>query len=72
MGFSINSTIRDLLNDERAKAIVEKHLPGISTHPQIGMAMYMTLKQVSYYPEAAQAGLTKEKLQAIDEDLQKL
>lgn len=72
MGFSINSTIKDILADERAKAILEKHFPGVTKHPDIGMAMYMTLKQISYYPEAAAAGLTKEKLQAIVAELEKL
>ena len=70
MGFSMNSRIRDLAQDERAKAVLEKHLPGIGRHPQLGEAYYMTLKEVSYYPEARAAGLTKEKLEAIDKDLQ--
>lgn len=72
MGLSSSSRIYDLIKDERAKAILEKHLPGMSSHPQLGQAMYMTLKEVSYYPEARQAGMTKEKLAAIDEDLKAL
>lgn len=72
MGLSTSSRIRDLINDERAKAILQKHLPGATNHPQLGEAMYMTLKEVSYYPEARQAGLTKEKLAAIDEELKAL
>jgi hypothetical protein len=72
MSFSINSTIKDLLADERAKAVVEKHVPGASRHPQIYEVYYETLKSISYYPEAAAAGLTKEKLAAIDADLKAL
>ena len=72
MSYSIHSTLQDLLSNEGAKAILEKHLPGASTHPDLPMAMHMTLQQISYYPEAAEAGLSQEKLQAIDADLKAL
>ncbi len=66
---SANSTIRELLADEKAKAIVEKHQPDFSSHPQIGQAMSMSLKQVASY---SQGEITDETLKAIDEDLSKL
>ena len=66
MAFSEQSKMREIIADERAKAILDKHLPGASTHPQLYMAMNMTLKEISWYPEA---GLLKEKLQALVEDL---
>ena len=69
MSFSINSTVRQILMDERAKAVLEKHLPGASTHPQIDQAMYMTLREVAMYPEA---NLSTEKLNALVADLEKL
>ncbi len=72
MSFTIHSTLRDILSDERAKAILEKHMPGASSHPDLPMAMHMTLQQISYYPEAAEAGLSQEKLQVIDADLKAL
>ena len=69
MSYSANSTIRELMADERARAVVEKHLPGASTHPQLPEAMHMTLREVSWYPES---GLTQEKLDAIVADLAEL
>lgn len=72
MSLSTRSTIRDLIANPDAKAILEKHLPGASRHPDLPQALYMSLREVMYYPEAAQAGLTKEKLEAIDADLQML
>ena len=66
MAFSEQSKMREIIADERAKAILDKHLPGASMHPQLYMAMNMTLKEISWYPEA---GLSKEKLQALVEDL---
>ena len=72
MSYSIHSTLQDVLGDERAKAILERHMPGASSHPDLPMAMHMTLQQISYYPEAVEAGLSQEKLQAIDADLKAL
>ena len=66
---SINSTLGVILADERAKAVLEKHIPGATSHPQLGQAMGMTLKQVASY---AQGQITDEILKAIDEDLSKL
>jgi hypothetical protein len=69
MAFNIYSTIRDLLTNEQAKAILERHLPGSTTHPRLPEAMYMTLGEVAMYPEA---NLPPEKLQAILKDLAQL
>ena len=69
MPYSENSTVRELMADERARAVVEKHLPGASTHPQLPEAMHMTLREVSWYPES---GLTQGKLKSLVEDLAKL
>ena len=69
MAFSEKSRVKDVLADERAKAILEKHLPGAATHPQLPEAMYMTLKEVSWYPES---GLTPAIFKALVEDLEAL
>jgi len=66
MAFSEKSTLRQILADERAKAILDKHFPGASTHPQLYMGMDMTLKQISGYWES---GMTPEKLKALVEEL---
>ena len=69
MAFDEHSRVRDIMADERAKAVVEKHLPGASTHPQLPEALDMTLQEISYYPES---GLTREKLAALVADLKAL
>ena len=69
MTFDLNSRIRDIMVNEQARAIVDRHIPGASTHPQLDMALEMTLREVSWYPES---GLTQEKLKALLEDLARL
>lgn len=69
MPFTADTKLGELLANEQAKAILEKHLPGMSTHPQLGMAKGMSLKMIAAFP---QAGITPEKLKAIVDDLSKI
>lgn len=62
MAYTINSTVGQILADPRAVAILDRHLPGASTHPQRHDAWHMSLGEVAGYPES---GLNREKLQAL-------
>lgn len=64
--FSTAATpIGEILDNAEAKAVVEKHLPGFSSHPQIDMARSFTLKAVQgFQPEM----ITDELLAKIDAD----
>ena len=62
----INSTLKDLLANPKAKAVLDKHFPGFANNPQLQMAMGMTLKQVAPFSRGA---ITDEKLKAVEVDL---
>jgi beta-glucosidase len=64
--FSLDSKLKDLLDNPRARAVLEKHIPEVLAAPEIQMGMGMSLKQIA--PFAAEA-LTAEKLAAIEADL---
>jgi hypothetical protein len=59
------------LDNPQAKAILDKQLPGVSTHPLVGMAKGMSLNMILSMPQAAQLGLTKEKAQAVLDEINK-
>jgi hypothetical protein len=63
MPYSTESTVRDLLDNDATKAIVEQHLPGFSSHPQIGMVRDMGLSTVAKFSGGL---ITDEALQKID------
>ena len=65
---SANSKLRALFASERAEAVLEDHLPGIMTHPEIDQAMDLTLPQIARYAPDA---LPQSVLDAIGEDLAK-
>ena len=69
MSFSIESKLGDLLDNEQTKAILEKHLPGISTHPQIAMGKGFALSMVAKFSGGL---ITDELLQKVDADLKAL
>ncbi len=69
MAFTGDSTINDILANEQAKAVVEKYVPGFTTHPQLAMVKSMSLEAVALFPEA---DISSDKLAAIIEDLSKI
>lgn len=63
------STVSALMADEKAKAVLTKHVPHIVSSPQLPLAMEMTFSSLQQFPEAA---LTPELIKAIETDLAKL
>jgi beta-glucosidase len=62
---SIHSTIRELLEDEDALAVIEKHLPGFSEHPQLDLGMAFSLSQLAgFAPDLFPEGV----METIEED----
>ncbi len=69
MTLTINSTIGDLLADEKAKAILDKHISDFSDNSQIVMAKGFTLQFIA---PMSQGKVTPDVIKAIEEDLSKL
>jgi hypothetical protein len=63
---STNSNLGDLLDNDASKAVLEKHLPGISTHPQIAMGRGFPLRTVAGFSGGL---ITNDALDKIDADL---
>jgi hypothetical protein len=66
MSFSIDTKLGDLLDNEQTKAVLEKHMPGISSHPQIGMGKGFALSMVAKFSGGL---ITDEMLQKVNADL---
>jgi len=60
MAYTLDTKVGEILKDTHAVEVLERHAPGISTNPMIGMAKGMTLKSVLAMPQAKQAGVTEE------------
>lgn len=58
-----------LLDNPETKAIIEKHIPGMTKNDQVEMARAMTLKDIQQYSPDA---VTDKVLAAIDADLAKV
>ncbi len=65
MEFTLDTKLGELLDHPQAKAIVEKYLPGVAANPMIEMVKGMTLKMILATPQAAQFGITKEKVETV-------
>ena len=72
MAYTLDTTVGTLLNDTGAVKILEKHVPGISTNPMIGMAKGMTLKALLAMPQAKQYGVTEKIVTDVLAEINKL
>jgi hypothetical protein len=72
MPFTLDSKLGDLLKDPRVVQILDKYMPGASKHPMLALGKGMPLKVILATPQAAQFGFTKEKVDAILEEANKL
>ena len=68
MAYTLDTKVGELLKDSHAVEVLEKHVPGVSKNPMIGMASGMTIKSLLAMPQAQQYGVTEEKVkQVLDE-----
>ena len=65
MPYTMDTKVGEILKDAKAVEVLEKHAPGISRNPMIGMAKGMTLKAIVAMPQAKQAGLTEEMVEKV-------
>lgn len=72
MAYTLDTTVGTLLDDTGAVKILEKHVPGISTNPMIGMARGMTLKSLLAMPQAKQYGVTEKMVTDVLAEINKL
>jgi len=66
---SLETPLRYLAADEEARRILEEHFPGILSHPQIRMALNLSLRQLSSF---APQVFSEERLRALAKDLEAL
>ena len=65
MEYSLLTKVGTLLKDPKAVEIIEKYAPDITKNPMLALAKGMTLKSILDFPQAKQAGLTKEMLEKV-------
>ena len=69
MAFSIDSKVKDLLNDAQALEVLKKYVPTLAESKKIKLVQAMSFRKVAGFP---QANLTPEKIEEIDNALKAL
>jgi hypothetical protein len=59
MAYTLDTKVGELLKDSAAVKVFEKHAPGVSKNPMIGLAKGMTLKTLISMPQAKEYGITE-------------
>ena len=71
MAYSLDTKMKVLLKDPEACEVLDRHIPGMSTNPQMKLASGMTLNKISKFPQAKDK-MTPEIMEAINKDLRAL
>lgn len=71
MAYTLDTTLGTILDNPQAKAILDQYLPGASTNPMVGMVRGMSLNALLRMPQAAQLGLTQEKVRKVLDEINK-
>lgn len=67
-GYNLDSKVGDMLDNPATRELLDKHIPGMTTHPQLTMARAMSVKMAADFS----GGLcTVEMLAALSAELQK-
>lgn len=69
MAYSINSTIKEVINNPRAAEILEKYFPGAAESPMLKIAYSMKLSKICSFP---QSNMSKEKIEQMDAQLREI
>lgn len=65
MAYTLDTKVGEILKDTHAVEILERHAPGVSKNPMIGLAKGMTLKSLVAMPQAKQAGITEDMVSKV-------
>ena len=65
MAYTLDTKVGEILKDTHAVEILEKHVPGVSKNPMLGLARGMTLKSILAMPQAKEAGLTEDMVSKV-------
>jgi hypothetical protein len=71
MAYTFDSTLGDILNDPKAKSVLDTYLPGVSTNPMIGMTKAVSLKMLISMPQLTQLGITQQQVQTVLDEINK-
>ena len=72
MDYTLDTTLGTILDDPKAKPVLDKYLPGVAANPMVAMAKGLSLNVLLAMPMAAQLGITREKAQSVLDEINKL
>ena len=69
--YTLDTPLGTLLDHPQAKTIIDQYLPGFSTNPMVSILRGATLNMALSMPQAAQLGLTQEKVEMVLAEINK-
>jgi hypothetical protein len=71
MAFTFDTTLGEILDDPQAKTVMDQYVPGVSANPMMAMVKGVSLNMLLAMPQAAQFGITREKVEMMLAEINK-
>jgi hypothetical protein len=72
MALTTDDKLGVIMGNPQYKEIFDKHIPGLSSNPMVGMAKKLAIKYLLKQPQAKGLGFTPDKVDAILADINAL
>lgn len=72
MAYTLDTPIGTIMENPRARTIIDKYIPGASSNPMLNMVKGWTMNIILTMPQATRMGVTREKAEALLVEINKL
>lgn len=71
MSFTLESTLGTILDDPRARIVIDRYIPGASSNPMLGMFRNTTINTLLSMPQASHMGITRKQAEDLLAEINK-
>lgn len=71
MAYTLDTPLGKILDDPRARSVIDRYLPGASTNPMMGLFRGTTINILLTMPQASHMGITRQQVDALLTEINK-
>ena len=72
MAYTFDTPLGTIFDDQKARIVIDKYVPGASSNPMLGMVKSWNLNTILSMPQAASMGLTRDKAEKLLSEINKI
>jgi hypothetical protein len=72
MAYTLDTPLGKILDDPRARTVIDRYIPGASTNPMMGMFRETTINILLSMPQASHMGVSRQQAEVLLAEINKL